>query len=172
MNEYEVKEMQKAYLGIIMGISTMFVLLIGFSICCFYFVRGLEQELSTATANSVKVTYQKEPEVVQEEVLVPTYTQMWSGIASYYSEDGCVGCSPTLTMANGKRFDENAMTLAFNQAPLGTIVRVVNVATGDEMIAEVTDTGGFERLGRIADLSKGLKEAINCNDLCNVEVYR
>ena len=98
--------------------------------------------------------------------------QKWSGTASYYSEDGCVGCSPNLTMANGKRFNENAMTLAFNQLPLGSKVIVTNVETSNSQEAEVTDTGGFEKLGRIADLSKGLKEAINCADLCVVEIIK
>jgi rare lipoprotein A (peptidoglycan hydrolase) len=64
------------------------------------------------------------------------------------------------------------MTLAFNQLSLGSKVTVTNIQTGNSQEAEVTDTGGFERLGRIADLSKGLKEAINCTDLCEVEITK
>ena len=92
------------------------------------------------------------------------------GLASYYSVAGCVGCRDDLLMANGERFDETAMTLAFNWLPLGTVVEVTNVLTGDSRLAEITDTGGFNKLGRIADLSLGLKEALNCSDLCRVEI--
>lgn len=101
-----------------------------------------------------------------EEEKAKTFT----GIASYYSVAGCVGCREDLLMANGKKFDENAMTLAMNDIPLATRVTVTNTLTGESMNAEVTDTGGFNELGRIADLSKGLKEAINCTDLCEVKI--
>jgi rare lipoprotein A len=97
-------------------------------------------------------------------------TRVWEGTASYYSEDGCVGCSPDLTMANGKRFDEDALTIAFNKLPLGSLVRVTNLANEQEVTVEVTDRGGFEALGRVADLSKAVKEVINCSDLCEVRV--
>jgi rare lipoprotein A len=96
--------------------------------------------------------------------------QEWRGMASYYSESGCVGCSPNLTMANGKRFDEDALTIAFNKLPLGSLVRVTNLANEQEVTVEVTDRGGFEALGRVADLSKAVKEVINCSDLCEVRV--
>jgi len=105
----------------------------------------------------------------------PTYvpvkeTRSWEGTASYYSESGCIGCSPNLTMANGEGFDEDALTIAFNKLPLGSLVRVTNIANEQEVTVEVTDRGGFEALGRIADLSKGVKEVINCSDLCEVRV--
>ena len=34
------------------------------------------------------------------------------GNASYYSVAGCLGCSPTLTMANGERLNDKKLTLA------------------------------------------------------------
>lgn len=95
---------------------------------------------------------------------------VYVGMASYYSVDGCVGCRDDQLMANGQKFDENAMTLAFNWLPLGTDVEVYNPSTGEKVIAEITDTGGFNKLGRIADLSKGTKDAIGCTDLCKVEI--
>jgi len=96
----------------------------------------------------------------------------WIGIASYYSEDGCVGCSPTLTMANGERFSDTGYTVAFNWLPLGSWVKITNFDTRDTTYARVTDTGGFNRLGRIIDLSPAVKDAINCTDLCKVEVTK
>jgi rare lipoprotein A len=73
-------------------------------------------------------------------------------------------------MANGERFDENALTVAFNKLPLGALVTVTNVSNEQAVTAKVTDRGGFESLGRIIDLSKGVKEVINCSDLCQVRV--
>lgn len=80
----------------------------------------------------------------------------WRGRASHYSEAGCVGCRADRLMANGQRFDENAFTLAFMRFPLNTKVLVTNLDNGLSARALVTDTGGFESMGRIADLSFGL----------------
>lgn len=106
-------------------------------------------------------------EVEAKEVPTP---QVWEGEASYYSEDGCVGCREDRLMANGERFNENAMTIAFNKLPLGTFVEVTNVSNGQTVAVKVTDTGGFEALDRIADLSLGVKEVLNCSDLCDVRI--
>lgn len=94
----------------------------------------------------------------------------WQGIASYYSRDGCIGCHPQMIMANGQPLVDSAKTLAFNHLPLGTMVRVRNLDNDMIVEAEVTDTGGFERLDRIADLTIGTKQAIGCGDLCRVEI--
>ena len=94
----------------------------------------------------------------------------WTGIASYYSEDGCIGCSPTLTMANGDKFKDEGKTVAFNKLPLGSLVQVLNKSNDMITTAEVTDRGGFESLGRIIDLSPAVKDSIGCSDLCEVEV--
>lgn len=87
-------------------------------------------------------------------------TFVMTGHVSYYSHDGCVGCNPEQIMANGDPFDEDAMTLAFNRLPLNTRVKVTNLDTGVSTVATVTDTGGFEKLNRIADLSKGLADVL------------
>ena len=94
------------------------------------------------------------------------------GKASYYSKAGCLGCSETFAMANGEILDDNALTVAYNRAPLNSTVKVTNIDNGKSIYAKVTDTGGFERHGRIIDLTVGTKEAIGCNDLCNVEVEK
>lgn len=76
----------------------------------------------------------------------------WKGKVSHYSRSGCLGCSATLTMANGETLDDERLTIAFNKLPMNTQVRLTNLDNGKSVIATVTDTGGFERLGRIADL--------------------
>ena len=96
--------------------------------------------------------------------------EKWYGTASYYSIDGCVGCNDRRIMANGVRLDDNIATVAFNKLPLGSTVRIRNLKNDMIVTVEVTDTGGFERLGRIADLSLKTKRMINCEDLCLVEV--
>jgi len=99
-----------------------------------------------------------------------TDSNVWEGEASYYSREGCIGCSPSLTMANGEPLDDSRLTVAFNRLPLNSYVEVRNKANGQSIVAKVTDTGGFERHGRIIDLSVGTKEAIGCGDLCSVFV--
>lgn len=94
----------------------------------------------------------------------------WRGIASYYSRSGCIGCSPTLTMANGQPLDDDALTVAFNRLPLGSKVRITNAKSKMTVVATVTDTGGFERLGRIIDVTPRVRDSLNCTDLCDVIV--
>ena len=54
--------------------------------------------------------------------------------------------------ANGELFDMNAMTAAHKTLPLGTYVRVHNLANGKSIEVRVNDRGPFVR-GRIIDLS-------------------
>jgi rare lipoprotein A len=54
--------------------------------------------------------------------------------------------------SNGKIYDMNAMTAAHRTLPLGSVVRVTNVRTGDSALVRITDRGPFIP-GRIIDLS-------------------
>jgi rare lipoprotein A (peptidoglycan hydrolase) len=166
-----IEEMQKEYLKILAMLIFMIGVVVAFAGFSGFILYRLVVEMRQARPTYI-VPAQKTPNVVEDKVMQTKIEQSWSGVASYYSEDGCIGCSPTLTMANGKRFDEDAMTLAFNRLPLGSRVTVTNGVTGSSIEAEVTDTGGFEKLGRIADLSKGLKEAIGCTNLCQVKIVK
>ena len=56
-------------------------------------------------------------------------------------------------MANGKIFDKNALTCAHNSYPFGTKLKVSY--QGKSVIVTVTDRGGFNKLGRVIDLSEG-----------------
>lgn len=96
----------------------------------------------------------------------------WEGIASYYSKtkEGCLGCSLDYRMSNNEIFDDRKPTLAFMRTPLDIPVLVENPATGISIRAMVTDRGGFERKGRIADLSLGLRDAIGGSDLTRVRI--
>lgn len=119
------------------------------------------------------------PEVTPTPTVIPTKTitpkptavqRPTKGKASYYSIEGCLGCSPTLTMANGQRLDDTKLTLAYNHAPLNTQVKIRNTKTGATVVATITDRGGFERHGKIADLTIATRDALGCGDICPIEL--
>lgn len=56
-------------------------------------------------------------------------------------------------MSNGKIFDKNALTCAHNSYPFGTKLKVSY--QGKSVVVIVTDRGGFNKLGRVIDLSEG-----------------
>ena len=123
----------------------------------------------------------KTPIEVVEVVNASNVLDRWTGVASYYYTGD--GTNTGVTMANGHPLDNGTPTIAFNHAPLGTMVRVKNLANGMVVTAEVTDRGGFNKRGRrisgiegennlerVADLNVATKEAIKCNSLCQVEI--
>lgn len=103
-------------------------------------------------------------------------TLLLKGEASYYSRSGCLGCSENMIMANGEPLDDSQYTVALPAKFYGLLknetVKIKNIYSGLVVWAKVTDTGGFDRLYRVADLSLATKEMLNCSDLCQVEIYR
>lgn len=71
------------------------------------------------------------------------------GKASYY----CCQHHGRL-MANGRPFNQNAMTAASNSLPLGSVASVRNIQNGKNVQVRITDTGGFAKYGRVIDLSR------------------
>ena len=61
--------------------------------------------------------------------------------------------------ADGSIYDENGMTAAHRTLPMGSIVRVTNLATGKQVLVRITDRGPFSPT-RVIDLSKGAALAI------------
>ena len=100
--------------------------------------------------------------------------QVWSGEASWYSREGCLGCSPNLIMANGEPLDDDKKTIAFNQLPLGTKVKVLNTENMWITDAVVADTGGFNAkpYNKVADLTKAVLRALNATGNVNVEIWK
>ena len=62
--------------------------------------------------------------------------------------------------SNGEIFDMNAMTAAHLTLPLGSIVRVTNVKTGESTLVRINDRGPFVE-GRILDLSLAAAKKID-----------
>jgi rare lipoprotein A len=71
------------------------------------------------------------------------------GVASWYG-----GSFHGKQAANGELFDMEALTAAHRTLPLGTVVRVVNLANGKHLYVRITDRGPYVN-SRILDLSRG-----------------
>ena len=82
----------------------------------------------------------------------PIYTE--TGIASWYG--------PSFNhraAADGSIYDQDGLTAAHRTLPMGTTVRVTNLANGEQAYVRITDRGPFVP-GRILDLSEGAAKAI------------
>jgi rare lipoprotein A len=77
-----------------------------------------------------------------------------SGIASWYGAP-----YHNRRASNGDIYDMHAMTAAHRTFPLGSIVRVTNVASGSSVIVRITDRGPFVK-GRTLDLSQAAAKKI------------
>ena len=62
--------------------------------------------------------------------------------------------------SNGEVYDMNAMTAAHLTLPLGSIVRITNLKTGNSAVVRITDRGPFVE-GRIVDLSLAAAKALD-----------
>ena len=71
------------------------------------------------------------------------------GVASWYGKS-----FHGKQAANGELFDMEALTAAHRTLPLGSVVRVVNLANGKHLHVRITDRGPYVN-SRILDLSRG-----------------
>lgn len=78
----------------------------------------------------------------------------WVGRASWY------GPESSARRADGKSFVPEAQGAAHWTLPLGTRVRVTDLATGRHVDVTVNDRGPHPRLGRLIDLSLGSARAL------------
>lgn len=96
------------------------------------------------------------PSLTADEQFVDTHQPISSesGIASWYGPPyhNRVG-------ANGVVYDENGVSAAHRTLPMGSLIRVTNVKTGQSAVMRITDRGPFVA-GRILDLSIGAAKAV------------
>jgi rare lipoprotein A len=78
-----------------------------------------------------------------------------TGLASWYG-----GPYHNRRGSNGEIYNMHAMTAAHRTLPLGSIVRVINVKTGDAALVRITDRGPFVE-GRVLDLSQAAAKKID-----------
>lgn len=112
---------------------------------------------------------QAKEQVIDVTKVVETY----KGTASYYSEAGCLGCNAKRKMANGEILDDSKLTVAMNNIKLNTKLRITNLRNGRVVNARVTDRGGFNKYGRLLDVSLAVKQLLDLKtdkDLLKVEV--
>lgn len=81
------------------------------------------------------------------------------GTSSYYSTEACLyNSDPKCPTANGESLYDleknNVLFAAMNGIKLGSKVKVCNQANKKCVIVIIKDRGGFEKYGRIIDLSK------------------
>ncbi len=76
--------------------------------------------------------------------------------------------------ASGERFDRNEMTAAHRSLPFGSLIRVVDVATGKGVLVRVNDRGPFCG-GRVLDLSEEAAARLGIRDKgtasARIEIY-
>src|SRR3984957_18472209 len=83
----------------------------------------------------------------------PVYSEV--GIASWYGVN-----YNHRNAADGSIYDEDGLTAAHRTLPMGTVVRVTNLSTGQQVLVRITDRGPFSPT-RVIDLSKGAAKAID-----------
>lgn len=76
------------------------------------------------------------------------------GVASWYGPE--LAGNRT---ASGEAFRQEAMTAAHPSLPLGTRVRVTNLANGRSVVVRINDRGPFVD-GRVLDVSRGAAKAL------------
>lgn len=76
------------------------------------------------------------------------------GLASWYGSE----CEGSLT-ASGALFDENALTCAHRELPLGTKVKVTNLRNHRSLVLKVNDRGPSVP-GRVLDVSKAAAQQL------------
>ena len=88
------------------------------------------------------------------------------GMASWYSMEACrYNPNPACPTASGhslyKLESSHVPFIAYNNAALGSKVKVTNLRNGAKVVAIVLDRGNYGKYGRIVDVSKGVAETLD-----------
>ena len=88
------------------------------------------------------------------QTLAGTQANEMTGMCSYYARmhNGHV-------TAGGEKFDSNAMTAAHRQLPMGTKLKVTNLANGKSVVVKVNDRGPFVK-GRSLSVTRRAAEEL------------
>jgi rare lipoprotein A len=96
------------------------------------------------------------PTLDADEAFVDSHRPIFSetGVASWYGPP-----YHNRTGANGEIYNENQLSAAHRTLPMGSLIRVVNLKTGQSAVMRITDRGPFVA-GRILDLSMASAKAV------------
>ena len=72
----------------------------------------------------------------------------------------CIECNGGTHTASGKTLNDWAMTAAHKTLPMGTRVRVTNLANEKSVVVTINDRGPYIR-GRIIDVTKGVAHKLD-----------
>ena len=103
-------------------------------------IMDLQAQVETANASLADVN----AELAQNKATVIS----WDCLASYYTER-----SSGTIQANGKRFNEDALTAAHRTLKFGTILIIENLDNGKLSPVQIQDRGPAEWTGRTLDVS-------------------
>jgi len=105
---------------------------------------------------------------LQAERLSKSPESAWTrvGVASYYLESRIFRRTAT-----GERYDENAMTAAQRELPLGSKVKVTNLANGRSVVVRINDRPSASN-PRVIDLARGAAARLDmlAGGVANVEL--
>ena len=89
------------------------------------------------------------------------------GKASWYG----VRCNGGTRTASGERLSNGAATAAHKTLPMGTKVRVTNLANGKTEVVRINDRGPFTK-GRVIDVTEGVAQRLGfySNGIVSVKV--
>ena len=102
------------------------------------------------------------PGVVHRPAEVTSYDE--TGLASVYGAE--FNGQPT---ANGEIYDANKLTAAHPSLPRPSLVQVIKVQTGQEVVVRVNDRGPFQE-GRMIDLSARAAQSLSISDPARTEI--
>ncbi len=115
------------------------------------------EKQATTKPNQQNLPATGEPAAVSDEdrKFVRTHTPIYTeeGYATWYT------AAKGRHSANGDLFDDNTLTAAHRTLPMGTLILVTNLKTGQSAILRITDRGPFVE-GRILDLTKAAARAV------------
>ena len=119
-------------------------------------VSGCRHRHVQAAAPPPPPTEQAPPSPFPERAPEPTSPVLHTevGIASWYGAP-----YHNARTADGRIYDEDAMTAAHRTLPMGTVVRVTNLSTHQSVVVTIADRGPFVP-GRILDLSRAAARKI------------
>jgi rare lipoprotein A len=114
------------------------------------------REVSPKTAGDQGILGDKPQGTRSEQAIAradrPIYSEV--GLASWYGPN-----YHTHRAANGEVYDQNGISAAHRTLPMGSLIRVTNLQTGQSAMMHITDRGPFVP-DRVIDLSEGAAKDI------------